>query len=78
MVFMVFYSLFCYFQVLIEVVVDVVITLPYSIYNHLYSSAVIFSDPVDIAQNQLIIAVIRIFFYGNFSVSQWERNYDIW
>jgi hypothetical protein len=46
--------------VLIEVVIDVIVTLPYSIYNHLYSSAVTFSDPISIAQNQLIIAVTRI------------------
>ncbi|CAF3668843.1 unnamed protein product [Rotaria sp. Silwood1] len=55
-------------MVLIEVVVDVIITLPYSIYNHWYSSAVIFSDPISIAQNQLISSITRIIFYGNFSI----------
>ncbi len=56
-------------QVLVEVAVDVIITLPYSIYNHLYSSAATFSDPISIAQNQMIIAITRIGFYGNFAVN---------
>ncbi|UJR36275.1 hypothetical protein I4U23_029005 [Adineta vaga] len=34
-------------MVLVEVVVDVFLTLPYSIYNHLYSSSVTFTNAVD-------------------------------
>ncbi|CAF2386281.1 unnamed protein product [Rotaria sp. Silwood2] len=55
-------------MVLVEVVFDVIITLPYSIYNHWYSSTVKFSDPVSIAQNQLITSITRLIFYGNFSI----------
>jgi hypothetical protein len=51
------------------VVVDVIITLPYSIYNYLYSSAVTFVGPASIAQNEMIVAITRIIFYGNFAVS---------
>ncbi|CAF4306889.1 unnamed protein product [Adineta steineri] len=56
-------------MVLVEVTVDVLITLPYIIYNHIYSNSVKFSDPISNAQDQLIIAVTRIIFYGNFAIA---------
>lgn len=62
---------------LVEVVTEVIVTVPYSIYNHLYSSAVRFSDPVSIAQNQLISGITRIIFHGNFVVSSLCYDYLI-
>ncbi|CAF0858877.1 unnamed protein product [Adineta ricciae] len=56
-------------MVLVEVAVDVVLTLPYSIYNYWYSSSVTFNDGVSSAVNQFIIALTRVVFYGNFAVA---------
>ncbi|CAF1122980.1 unnamed protein product [Adineta steineri] len=56
-------------MVLVEVTIDVLITLPYIIYNHIYSNSVTFYDPISNAQDQLIIAVTRIIFYGNFAIA---------
>ncbi|CAF1277513.1 unnamed protein product [Rotaria sordida] len=55
-------------MVLVEVGFDVIVTLPYSIYNYWYSNAVTFSDSISITQKQLIISITRIIFYGNFSI----------
>ena len=53
---------------LVEVAVDVVLTLPYSIYNYWYSNSVTFNDGISSAVNQFIIALTRVVFYGNFAV----------
>ncbi len=54
---------------LVEVLIDVILILPYIIYNYIYSNVVTFSGSLSIAQNQLIDAITRIFFYGAFAVS---------
>ncbi|CAM4750608.1 unnamed protein product [Rotaria magnacalcarata] len=55
-------------MVLVEVAIDVIVSLPYSIYNYFYTSAVTFPDQISVAENQFISSVTRIIFYGNFSL----------
>ncbi|CAM4906924.1 unnamed protein product [Rotaria socialis] len=55
-------------MVLVEVAIGVIVTLPYSIYNYFYTSAVTFPDQISVAENQFISSVTRIIFYGNFSL----------
>ncbi len=59
------------FQVLIQTVVDVILSLPFFIY-YTYTSYTTFTDPFQVALYQLILTVTNIAYYLTFAVNKFN------